>query len=80
MIYWMHQILALNSLLFNLMIEVLLKCEFRYGISWDPLFANDLAMVADSLDECISKLKNLKDGMQSKCIRVNMRNTMIVAH
>ena len=76
----MHQGSALNSLLFNLMIEVLLQGEFRNGIPWDPPFANDLAVVADSLDECISKLKNLKDCMQSKCIRVNMRNTMIVAH
>ena len=78
----MHQGSALNSLLFNLMIEVLLQGEFRNGIPWDPPFANDLAVVADSLEECISKLKNLKNGMQSKCIRVNMRNTkfMIAAH
>ena len=61
-----HQGSALNSLLFNLMIEVLLQGEFRNGIPWDPLFANDLAVVADSLDECISKFKKLKDGMQSK--------------
>ena len=49
-----HQGSALNSLLFNLMIEVLLKGEFCYGIPWNPLFANDLAVVADSLDECTS--------------------------
>ena len=46
-----HQGSALNSLLFNLMIEVLLRGESRNRVPLDPLFAHDLAVVVDSLNE-----------------------------
>ena len=48
------------------------------GIPWELLFTDDLAIVADSLDECVAKLKNWKDGMESKGLRVNMRKTKLM--
>jgi hypothetical protein len=34
--------------------------------------------MADSLDECVSKLKAWKDGMKTKGLRVNMKETKLM--
>ena len=42
-------------LLFILVLEALSR-EFRTGLPWELLYANDLAVIADSLEEFITKL------------------------
>ena len=39
------------------------------------MYADDLVVIADSLEECISKLRVWKAGMESKSLRVNMKKT-----
>ena len=51
-----HQGSVLSPLLFIMVLEALSR-EFRTGVPWELLYADDLAVAADSLDECISKLK-----------------------
>ena len=56
-------------------INILLQREFRTGVPWELLYADDLVVIADSLEECISKLRVWKAGMESKGLRVNMKKT-----
>ena len=72
-----HQGSALSPLFFIIVLEALSR-EFRTGVPQELLYADDLAVVADSLDECISKLKAWKDGMEKKGLRVNMKKTKLM--
>ena len=42
------------------------------------LYADDLAVMADSLEECIARLKVWKEGMEHKGLRVNMKKMKIM--
>jgi hypothetical protein len=42
------------------------------------LFADDLVVMAESLEDCTAKLKAWKTGMENKGLRVNMRKTKIM--
>jgi len=37
--------------------------NFHTGVPWEFLYADDLVVIADSLEECIAKLKTLKIRM-----------------
>ena len=50
-------------MLFILMLEAL-SCQFRTGVSRELLYADDCAVMADSLEECIANLKVWKEGME----------------
>ena len=69
-----HQRSILSPLLFILVLEALSR-EFRTGVPWELLYADDLAVIADSLEECIAKLKAWKSGMERNGLRVNMKKT-----
>ena len=45
---------------------------------WEPLYADDQAVIADFLEECLSKHKAWKEGMESKGLRVNMNKTKLM--
>ena len=51
-----HQGSVLSPLLFILVLEALSR-EFRTGAPWELLYADDLVIMADSLEQCSSKLK-----------------------
>ena len=55
----MHQEYVLSPLLFILILEVL-SCAFSTGVPWELLFADDLAVIADSL--WMSAFQNWKPG------------------
>ena len=69
-----HQGSVLSPLLFNVVLEALSR-EFRTGVPWELLYADDLVIIANSLEECIAKLKAWKLGMENKGLRVNMKKT-----
>lgn len=69
-----HQGSVLSPLLFIMVLEALSE-EFRTGCPWELLYADDLVLVAESMEELVVKLKKWKEGMESKGLRVNMGKT-----
>ena len=59
------------------MLEALSR-QFGTGVPWELLYAEDLAVMADSLEECIARLKVWKEGMERKGWRVNMKKTKLM--
>ena len=51
-----HQRSVLSPLLFILVLEAFSR-EFRTGFPWELLYADDLVLISESLDDCISKFK-----------------------
>ena len=72
-----HQGSVSSPLLFILVLEALSR-QFRTGVPWELLYADDLAVMADSLEECIARLKVWKEGMERKGLRVNMKKTKLM--
>ena len=72
-----HQGSVLSPLLFIIVLEALSR-EFRVGVPWEDLYADDLVIIADSLDECVNRLKIWKEGMEKKGLRVNAKKTKVL--
>ena len=72
-----HQGSVLSPLLFILVLEALSR-QFCTGVPWELLYADNLAVMADSLEECIARLKVWKEGMERKGLRVNMKKTKLL--
>ena len=51
-----HQGSILSLLLFILVLEALSR-QFCTVVQWELLYADDLVVIADSLEECIARLK-----------------------
>ena len=47
-----HQGSVLSPLLFVIVLEALSR-EFRSGVPWEDLYADDLVIIAESLEECV---------------------------
>ena len=67
-----HQGSVLSLLLFIIVLEALSR-EFRAGVPWEDLYADDLVIIADSLEECVRRLLIWKEAMEKKGLRVNCR-------
>ena len=65
-----HQGSVLSPLLFIIVLEALSR-EFRSGVPWEDLYADDLVIIADSLEECVRRLLIRKEAMGKKGLRVN---------
>ena len=68
----------LSPLLFIIALEALQR-EFRAGVPWEDLYADDLVINADSMEECVLRLLALKEGKERKRLRVNTWNTRVQA-
>ena len=55
-----------------------LSMEFRTGCPWELLYADDLVIIARTIEELTVKLKEWKEGMESKGLRVNMGKTKVM--
>ena len=53
-----HQRSVLSLLLFIIVLEALSR-EFRSGVPWELLYVDDRAVMADSLEECVTKQEAL---------------------
>ena len=51
-----HQGSVLSPLLFNIVLEALSR-EFREGLPWELLYANDLALMAETKEELLEKVE-----------------------
>ena len=69
-----HQGSVLSPLLFILVLEALSR-EFKTGVPFDLLYADDLAIMADSLDDCVKQFQQWRQAMEKKGLRVNMKKT-----
>ena len=69
-----HQGSVLSPLLFIIVLEALSR-EFRAGVPWEDLYADDLVIIADSLEECVRRLLIWKEAMEKKGLRVNAGKT-----
>ena len=76
-----HQGSVLSPLLFIIIMEALSR-EIRTGCPWELLYADDLVIVAESLEELKLKLKTWKDSLEQKGLKVNVGKTkfMCSAH
>ena len=66
-----HQGSVLSQLLFIIVLEALSR-EFRAGVPWEDLYADDLVIIADSLEDCVRRLLTWKksnggERAESKC-------------
>ena len=71
-----HQGSVLSPLLFIIVLEALSR-EFRSGVPWEDLYADDLVTIAESLEECVRRLLTWKEAMEKKGLRVNAGKIMI---
>ena len=72
-----HQGSVLSSLLFIIVLEALSR-KFCSGVPWEGLYADDLFIIAESLEECVSRLLSWKEAMEEKRVRVNAGKTKIM--
>ena len=72
-----HQGSVLSPLLFIIVLEALSR-EFRCGVPWEDLFADDLVIIAESLEDCVRRLLTWKEAMEEKGLRVNGGKTKIM--
>ena len=66
-----HQGSALCSLLFIIMMEALSR-EFRVSCPWELLYADDLAILSDSLANLKNRLAAWNTSLESYSLRVNV--------
>ena len=72
-----HQGSVLSPLLFTIVLEALSR-EFRCGLTWELLYADDLDLMAESEDKLMEKFELWRSGMENKGLRVNMDKTKIL--
>ena len=54
---------VLSPLLFIIVLEALSR-EFCSGVPWEDLYADDLVIIAESLEECVRRLLTWKEAME----------------
>ena len=62
-----HQGSVLSPLLFIIALDQALSHEFRAGVPWEDLYADDLAIIADSLEEALDMERSHGEGVEGKC-------------
>ena len=74
-----HQGSVLSPLLFIIVLEALSR-EFWAGVPWEdlPVYADDLVIIADPLEECVRRLLIWKEAIEKKGLRVNARKTKVM--
>ena len=52
--------------------------EFRVALPWELLYADDLAVIAETEEELIKRLNEWKENVESTGMRVNMNKTKVM--
>ena len=58
-----HQGSVLSPLLFIIVLEALSRA-FRSGVPWEDLYADDLVIIAESLEECVRRHLTWKEAVE----------------
>ena len=69
-----HQGSVLSPILFAIILEALSR-GFSAGLPWELFYADDLVIMADSLDELSVKLEKLKAELSATSLKVNTKKT-----
>lgn len=72
-----HQGSVLSPLLFIIVLGAL-SSEFRKGLPWELLYADDLVLMAENLEELESLYDKWKRGVEEKGLRVNIGKTKVM--
>ena len=72
-----HQGAVLSPLLFIIVMEALPR-EFRVGCPWELFYADDLVLIAETLEDLKKKLTIWKDNIEAKGLRVIVNKTKLV--
>ena len=64
-------------MLFVIVMEAISR-EFRVALPWELLYADDLAVIAETEEELIKRLNEWKVNVESKGMRVNMNKTKVM--
>ena len=72
-----HQGSVLSLLLLIIVLEAL-SCEFCTGVPWEDLYADDLVIITETLEECVRRLLTWKEAMEERGLRVNAGKTKIM--
>ena len=72
-----HQGSVLCLLLFIIVLEALSQ-EFCSGVPWEDLYADNLVIITELLEECVRRLLTWKEAMEKKGLRVNAGKTKIM--
>jgi len=72
-----HQGSASSPLLFVIVMEAVSR-EFRVALPWELLYADVLAVMAETQEELSKRLNEWKDSVDSKGMRVNMNKTKVM--
>ena len=72
-----HQGSVLSPLLFIIILEAVSQ-EFRTGSPWELLYADDLVIIEETIEELSQKLDAWKVNLEKKGLRVNMKKTKIM--
>ena len=72
-----HQGAVLSPLLFIIVMEALSR-EFKIGCPWELLYADDLVIICDSLDELKQRITIWNRNLESKGLRMNNSKTKVL--
>ena len=67
-----------GSILSPLLVLEALSMKLRTGCPWEILYADDLMVNAQSMDELLVKLRTWRSEMEKKVLRVNMSKTKLM--
>jgi len=73
----MHQGSALSPPLFVIVMEAISR-EFKVALPWELLYADDLAVIAETEEELIKRFNEWKDNVESKVVKVSMNKTRVM--
>ena len=72
-----HQGSVLSPILFIMVLEAMSQ-EFRGSFPWELLHADDLVLIADSVEEVMGKYTGWKEGMEARGLKVNIGKTKVL--
>jgi len=58
------------------MVMEAISTEFRIALPWELLYADDMAVIAETEEELTKRLNVWKENMESKGMRVNMNKNL----
>ena len=72
-----HQGSVLSPLLFIIVMEAISR-EFHTGCPWELLYADNLPVIVETVEELVSKIELWKSSLESYGLRVNMKKTKVM--